>query len=406
MEERGVPVETVINRLRPALAGVAGAETLLQPIEDLKVGAREGSGRFQYTINAENRETLREWLPRVMAVMNAQKSLTNVGTDQITNGLVTRLVIARDLAAKVGVSTAMIDQTLYDAFGQRQIALISRELDQIRVVLEIKGEDRADEAAIDQLFVPSANGDQVPLRSVTRRETVTAPVMITHQGQTPAATIFFDTIQGVSLGSAIQDIETAVTRLRMPDTLRLSFEGNARAFQASQLAQPWLFLMALAAVYIVLGVLYESYVHPLTILSTLPSTGLGALLGLMVFGMELSVVSFIGMLLLIGIAMKNAIILVDFAQYARRRGKINARDAMLQACLHRFRPILMTSITAILGALPLAFSSGLGASFRRPLGVAVVGGLMMAQFLTLYTTPIVYVMLDRLQWRRLQSDRE
>ena len=393
--ERGINVEDVVTRLRPRLAVLPGSTTTLQPIEELRQGAREGAGEFQYTLIDESWDELEQWLPRVVDALRGLHSLRDVGTDQRSRGLQARLEIARDKVARLQASPELIDQTLYDAFGQRQIATIVNALDQSHVILETPGADRLDIDALGQVFIPTATGEQVPLRALTRIDTRIAPSLITHQGQFPAATISFNVAPGEALGQAVDDITAAVARLRPPGTLHGKFAGNAAEFELSSFGQPLVFVAALVAVYIVLGVLYESYIHPVTILSTLPSAGLGALLGLMLFGMQLTVVSFIGLLLLTGIVKKNAIILVDFALDATRRRDLDATTAIFDACLDRFRPILMTSITAIFGALPLVLTKELGAEFRQPLGVAIAGGLLVSQVLTLYTTPIIYVLLDR-----------
>src|SRR5467141_3904259 len=393
---RKIPVDQVIARLRRRLAVIPGATLFLRANQDINVGGRFTSSQYQFTLESENLKDLDEWAPRVLARLRQLPALRDLATDQQTRGLQAALVIDRDTASRLGISPQVIDNTLYDAFGQRQVSTIYTQLNQYHVVMEVDAAFRDSTDAIQRLYVRSSKGTQVPLSAFTHFETKTTSLAVTHQGQFPAVTISFNLGEGVALGDAVKEIEAAVLQLGLPSDIRPTFQRTAQAFQSSLASQPWLILAALITVYIVLGILYESYIHPVTILSTLPSAGVGALLALLAFHTELTVIALIGIILLIGIVIKNAIMMIDFALMAERSGK-TPEESIYQACLLRFRPIMMTSMSALLGGLPLALAPGTGAELRRPLGISIVGGLMVSQVLTLYTTPVIYLYMDRLQ---------
>jgi multidrug efflux pump len=396
LQERKVTVDQVIARLRRRTAVVPGATLFFRANQDITVGGRFSNSQYQYTLESENLADLQQWAPRVEARLRQVPGLRDVNSDQQTRGLQATLVIDRDTASRLGIAPQAIDNTLYDAFGQRQVSTIYTQLNQYHVVMEVDAAFRDSTDNIQQLFVRSSTGAQVPLSAFTHFDMKTTSLAVNHQGQFPAVTISFNLGEGVALGNAVKDIEAAVLQLGVPSDIRPTFQGTAQAFQASLANQPWLILAALITVYIVLGVLYESYIHPVTILSTLPSAGVGALLALLAFHTELTVIALIGIILLIGIVKKNAIMMIDFAVEAERSGK-TPEESIYQACLLRFRPIMMTTMAALLGGLPLALAAGTGAELRRPLGISIVGGLMVSQILTLYTTPVIYLYMDRLQ---------
>jgi multidrug efflux pump len=398
LDQRDASVYQVISRLKPKLAKVPGATLFLRAYQDITVGGRISSSQYQYTLSSENLEDLMQWAPRVQAAMKQIPELGDIDSDQQTRGLQASLVIDRDTASRLGVSPRDIDNTLYDAFGQRQVSTIYTELNQYHVVMEIDSAFRESTDGIRDLYVKSSKGNQVPLSAFTHYETKNTALAVNHQGQFPAVTISFNLADGVALGDAVTKIEAAVLKMGLPSDIHPTFQGNARAFQASLASQPWLILAALVAVYIVLGMLYESYIHPITILSTLPSAGVGALLALLAFHTELTVIAVIGIILLIGIVKKNAIMMIDFAIDVQRAGK-TSEESIYQACLLRFRPIMMTTVAALFGGLPLALMPGTGSEMRRPLGISIVGGLLVSQALTLYTTPVIYLYMDRLQAR-------
>jgi len=398
IDERKVNVDQVIARLRRKLAVIPGATLFLRANQDITVGGRISSSQYQYTLSSENLSDLLQWAPRIEAKMRQMPRLRDIASDQQTRGLQATLVIDRDTASRLGISPSTIDNTLYDAFGQRQVATIYTELNQYHIVMEVDQTFRETTDAIQGLYVKSSNGNQVPLSAFTHYDTKNTALAVNHQGQFPAVTISFNLGEGVALGDAVSDIESAVLQMGLPADIHPTFQGNAQAFQSSLSSEPWLILAALIAVYIVLGILYESYIHPVTILSTLPSAGVGALLMLLAFHTELSVIALIGIILLIGIVKKNAIMMIDFAVEAERAGK-TSEESIYQACLLRFRPIMMTTMAALFGGLPLALATGTGAELRRPLGISIVGGLMVSQALTLYTTPVIYLYMDRLQLR-------
>ena len=396
LKERKVTVDQVIARLRRRTAVVPGATLFFRANQDITVGGRFSNSQYQYTLESENLNDLQQWAPRVEARLRQVPGLRDVNSDQQTRGLQATLVIDRDTASRLGIAPQVIDNTLYDAFGQRQVSTIYTQLNQYHVVMEVDAAFRDSTDNIQQLFVRSSTGAQVPLSAFTHFEMKTTSLAVNHQGQFPAVTISFNLGEGVALGNAVKDIEAAVLQMGVPSDIHPTFQGTAQAFQASLANQPWLILAALITVYIVLGVLYESYIHPVTILSTLPSAGVGALLALLAFHTELTVIALIGIILLIGIVKKNAIMMIDFAVEAERSGK-TPEESIYQACLLRFRPIMMTTMAALLGGLPLALAAGTGAELRRPLGISIVGGLMVSQVLTLYTTPVIYLYMDRLQ---------
>jgi multidrug efflux pump len=398
LDKRNVTVYQVIARLRPKLAVVPGATLSLQADQDIRVGGRVGSAQYQYTLSSENLSDLLAWAPRVLAKLKGLPELRDIASDQQTRGLQANLTIDRDTASRLGISPQTIDNTLYDAFGQRQVSTIYTQLNQYHVVMEVDTAFRDSTDAIQGLYVKSSKGKLVPLSAFTHYETKNTALAVNHQGPFPAVTISFNLAEGVALGDAVTRIQTEVLLLGLPSDIHPTFQGTAQVFQDSLTTQPWLILAALVAVYIVLGILYESYAHPVTILSTIPSAGVGALLALMAFHVDLSVIAMIGIILLIGIVKKNAIMMIDFAIEEERKGK-TSEESIYQACLLRFRPIMMTTMAAMFGGLPLALLSGTGSELRRPLGISIVGGLMVSQVLTLYTTPVIYLYMDRLQLR-------
>ncbi len=407
LKERRISADQVVARLRPRLAQEAGANLFLVPVQDIRIGGRQSGAQYQFTLQADDLAELRLWEPRVRRALVQLPELADVNTDQQEKGLQTLIVIDRPTAARLGITPRMIDQTLYNAFGQAQVSTIYSALNQYHVIMEVAPQYWQSPEALKNVYVLSPSRGQVPLSAIARYEPSTAALSVNHQGQFVASTISFNLPVGVALGEATMAINDTMARIGVPTTVHGAFQGTARAFQASLDSQPWLILAALLTVYIVLGVLYESYIHPITILSTLPSAGVGALLALMAFRTEFSIIALIGVILLIGIVKKNAIMMIDFAIEAERNEGKRPEEAIFQACLLRFRPIMMTTMAAMLGAVPLAIGFGDGAEFRRPLGISIVGGLIVSQLLTLYTTPVVYLYLDRFRlWcRRIWAGR-
>jgi multidrug efflux pump len=403
LAERKIRADQIIARLRPKLASVPGASLFLQAGQDLRIGGRQSSAQYQYTIQSENLDDLVKWGPILLQQMKTLHGFTEVNTDQQNNGLQASLVYDRATASRFGISPQTVDQTLYDAFGQAQVSTMFTSLNQYHVVMEAAPQFWQGPLGLNAIYLRATNSSAViPLNAIAHYQPTTAPITVNHQGQFPAVTLSFNLAPGIALSDAVKSIQQMEQKIRMPETIHGNFSGTLQAFQQSLATEPFLILAALVAVYIVLGILYESYIHPITILSTLPSAGVGAVLALLIFRTDLSIIAVIGILLLIGIVKKNAIMMVDFALAAEREEGKNSRDAIFQACLLRFRPILMTTMSAIFGALPLILSNGTGSELRRPLGITIVGGLIMSQALTLFTTPVVYLYLDRMRlwWER------
>ena len=409
-EQRGAGADAIMARLRPTLARVPGVAVFLQAVQDLRMGGRPARTQYQYTLQDASLDNLITWSPRLVAALGALPQLKDVASDQQTAGLQAQVDIDRDTAARLGVSPKLVDEALYDAFGQRFVSTIYTEQGQYRVVLESKPMASPGLQSLPQQYVRAAGGPPIGLAALTTTMLVSTPLAIGHQGQLPAVTLSFNLAPGIALGQAIDAIEAAKLRVGLPPSMRADFAGVAQAFAASSGSQLGLVLAALLTVYIVLGILYESFVHPITILSTLPAAGVGALAALWLCGADLGVIAIIGIILLIGIVKKNAIMMIDFALEKQRHQGLSPTSAIYDACLMRFRPIMMTTLAAFFGGLPLAVGAGVGSELRRPLGIAIVGGLLVSQMLTLFTTPVVYLAVDAgRQWaalgRRARAER-
>ena len=397
LAERKITADLIIARLRPKLARVPGATLYLQASQDVRVGGRMSSALYQFTMRGDNLQDLIDYAPRMLQELKTVPVIADVNSDQQDRGLQSMVTYDRPTAARFGISSQLIDSTLYDAFGQRQVSTMYKTINQYHVVMEAAPEYWQDPEFLKQVYVRSPGGQEVPLSAFSKFAPTTAPLSVTHQGLFPAVTISFNLQPGIALGDAVEAIDAAAAQIGLPKTIHTGYAGTAQAYQDSLGSEPLLIATALAAVYIVLGMLYESYIHPVTILSTLPSAGVGALLALLLTKTDLSVIAMIGIILLIGIVKKNAIMMIDFAIAAERNEGKNSRDSIFEACMLRFRPILMTTMAAMLGALPLALGTGTGSELRRPLGITIIGGLALSQMLTLYTTPVVYLYFDKIQ---------
>ena len=400
-----VSADQVVARLRRRLTSVPGAVLYLQANQDIQIGGRGSAAQYQYTLSDENLNELNTWAPLLQARMRQMPELADVSSDQQSQGLAENLVIDRDSASRLGITATAIDSTLYDAFGQREVSTMYTALNQYFVVMEVDPKYQLSPDSLNGIFLKSSTGAMVPLSTIAHYETQRTLLQVNHQGQYPAVTLTFNLAPNVALGSAVTALEKAERDLSMPSGIHATFQGSAQAFQDSLKNEPYLFLAAIIAVYIVLGILYESLIHPLTILSTLPPAGVGAILALLITGTDLSIIAVIGIILLIGIVKKNAIMMIDFALQAERDEGLTPVDAIYQACLLRFRPIMMTTMAALFGGLPLAIGMGVGSELRKPLGITIVGGLLVSQALTLFTTPVVYLFFDRLQWRFMKLHR-
>jgi multidrug efflux pump len=405
LAERKITVDYIMQRLRPKLARVPGATLYLQPAQDLRVGGRNSAALYQFTMRGDNLQDLITFAPRMLQELKSISVVADVNSDQQNRGLQSLVTYDRDTAARFGISPQLIDNTLYDAFGQRQVSTMYKSLNQYHVVMEAAPQYWQNPETLRDIYVRAPNGQQVPLNAIAHYGPAVAPLSVNHQGLFPSVTISFNLLPGVALGDAVEAIGDSARKIGLPPTIQTMFTGTAQAYQDSLGSEPYLIAAALAAVYLMLGILYESYIHPITILSTLPSAGVGALLALMLTHTDLSVIAMIGIILLIGLVKKNGILIVDFALAAERNEGKSPRDAIFEASLLRFRPILMTTFAAMLGALPLALGTGTGSELRRPLGITIIGGLLMSQALTLFTTPVVYLYFDRLQhwWERVRG---
>jgi multidrug efflux pump len=406
LSERKVSSDEIINRLRPKLSKIPGIQLFLQSAQEITVGGRASDAQYQYTLQDSNLDELNEWAPRLLDRMRKMPMLRDASTDQQEAGLEARLVIDRDTASRLGITATQIDNILYDAFGQREVSTMYTTLNQYYVVLEVDPKYQRDPDALKGIYLPSSSGTNVPLSAISHFESRRTALAVNHSGQYPSITLTFNLAPGVALGQAVTAVEKEKQQMGMPSSIIANFSGTAQAFQSSLATEPLLIAFALGTVYIVLGVLYESFVHPITILSTLPSAGVGAILALLITHTELSVIALIGIILLIGIVKKNAIMMIDFALAAERNEGKSPEEAIYEACLLRFRPIMMTTFAALLGGLPLALGTGTGSELRRPLGITIVGGLIVSQMLTLFTTPVVYLVFDRIRLAFIPGHRD
>jgi multidrug efflux pump subunit AcrB len=424
-----VSADDVVNRLRRKLTSIPGAILYLQVQQEFQSGGRGSAAQYQYTLSDENLEELNSWAPMLLARARSMPELRDINSDQQNQGLAANLVIDRDAASRLGITASAIDQVLYDAFGQREVSTMYTALNQYYVVMEVDPQYQLSPDALNGIFIKANNvagaatasagttlastaapavstgGAMVPLSTIAHFEQQRTALQVNHQGQYPAVTLSFNLAPNVALGDAVTALEKVQREMNMPTSIHYSFQGTAQDFQAAKKNMPWLILAAVVAVYIVLGILYESLIHPLTILSTIPPAGVGAILALLLTGTDLSIIALIGVILLIGIVKKNAIMMIDFALQAERDQGLPPVEAIYQACLLRFRPIMMTTMAALFGGLPLAIGMGVGSELRKPLGIAIVGGLIVSQMLTLFTTPVVYLFFDRLQWRVMKLRR-
>jgi multidrug efflux pump len=403
---RDASADQIINRLRGKLSKIPGIQLFLQASQDITIGGRGSDAQYQYTLQDSNLDELNEWAPKLLNRMKTMPELRDASTDQQENGLEARLIVDRDTASRLGLTMQAIDNVLYDAFGQRQVSTMYTGLNQYYVVMEVDPKYQRDPDSLKGIYIRSTNGTNVPLSAISHFETRRTALAVNHSGQYPSITLTFNLAPSVALGQAVTALNKAKQQMGMPSTVQAAFSGTAQAFQSSLASEPMLILFALGTVYIVLGILYESFVHPITILSTLPSAGVGAILALLLTHTDLSVIALIGIILLIGIVKKNAIMMIDFALAAEREEGKSPEAAIYEACLLRFRPIMMTTFAALLGGLPLALGTGTGSEYRRPLGITIVGGLIVSQMLTLFTTPVVYLVFDRIRLAFIPGHKE